>query len=341
MKLRWLLATTTLTLSLAAASAAEKAAPRAYLGAIVVDAATGRVLFEDNADVLNPPASMAKLMTFAVLHDKLASGTLTLDTPVIVTAADSKMGGTQVWLKEKETFPVEELIYAMMVQSANDAAHALARVAAGSPDAFVELMNAKARALGMMHTTFRTPHGLPPPNRRVADGDLTTPREFALLCRYLLTETDVTKYSAVPSRPFGASRPAGAVVMNNHNRLLGKIAGLNGLKTGFTNGAGFCLSATAERNGRRIVAVVVGGSDAKSRDLKVAELIERGFAALPAALPVAKSGVPAAPAAPAKPEEIPTVKTDKTVPAPATPEQSSTDKDSGLTFRVIHPQKKP
>jgi D-alanyl-D-alanine carboxypeptidase len=345
---RWLLATTALSLGLAEAFAVGKAAPQAYLGAIVTDAGTGRVLFEDNADVSNPPASMTKLMTFAVLHDRLVSGTLTLETPVIVTAADSKMGGTQVWLKEKETFPVEELIYAMMIQSANDAAHALARAAAGSREAFVELMNTKARALGMTHTTFRTPHGLPPSNRRIAEGDLTTPRDFALLCRYLLRETDITKYSSVRSRPFGASRPAGAVVMNNHNNLLGKIPGLNGLKTGFTNGAGFCLSATAERNGQGVVVVVMGGSDSKSRDLMVAELIERGFAALPAAVPTVKTGAPAAAAAtPAKPAEIPTVKTDKTLPAtrpePAerAPEQASTSQDSGLNFRVISSPKKP
>ena len=344
-KFRWLLAAAGVAFSFIVAPALEKAARPSYLGAIVTDVESGRVLFEDNADVLNPPASMTKLMTFAVLHDKLASGALTLETPVIVTAADSKIGGTQVWLKEKESFPVEELIYAMMIQSANDAAFALAHAAAGSPEAFVELMNAKACTLGMTHTTFRTPHGLPPANRRNAEGDLTTPHDFALLCRYLLLETDVIKYTSVRSRPFGASRPTGAVMMNNHNRLLGKIAGLNGLKTGFTNGAGFCLSATAERNGRRIIAVVMGGSDSKARDLKVAELIERGFAALPAALPTVKTGEPAAPAL-AKNTGMPTVKTERTAlsarPEPAErAEQSSTAKEPVVTFRVIPPEKTP
>ncbi len=329
--LRWLLAASLLSLNLATAAAAEKAAPRAYLGAIVIDANSGQVLFEDNADMQNPPASMAKLMAFAVLHDRLAAGALTLEAPVTVTAADAKMGGTQVWLKENEIFSVEELIYAMMIQSANDASHALARVAGGSTEAFVEWMNAKARTLGMARTTFRTPHGLPPANRRVADGDLTTPRDFALLCRHLLTKTDVTKYSAIAERPFGSGRPAGAVAMRNHNHLLGKVAGLNGLKTGFTNGAGFCLSASAERTGRRVIVVVMGASDSKSRDLKVAELIERGFAVLPAA----------ATTAPVKPDDIPTVKTDKTPPPAKPADQSSTNSDAGLTFRVIPPNKKP
>jgi D-alanyl-D-alanine carboxypeptidase len=251
----------------------------AYKGGIIMDAATGAVLFEEHSDEASPPASMTKLMTFAVIHDKIQSGALTLQTPVTVNAADSRIGGTQVWLKQGEVFPVEELLYAMMIQSANDAAFALARTAAGSVPAFVELMNAKAHELGMTHTTFRTPHGLPPANRRVAEGDLTTPRDFALLSRYLVLKTDVIKYTSVKRRAFGP--PARGTTMDNHDHLLGKVQGVDGLKTGFTNGAGFCLSATALRNGRRIIVVVMGSPDSKTRDIKVAELIERGFAALP------------------------------------------------------------
>ncbi len=279
----------------ARAAAAKKAAPSrpaqnttvsgGYKGAIVVDAATGNVLFEDNAAYSGPPASMTKLMTFAVLHDRLAKGTIALDTVVKVVAADTKMGGTQVWLKEHEEFPVEELVYAMMIQSANDAAYALARAAAGSVDAFVGEMNAKARELGMTGTTFRTPHGLPPANRRIEEGDLTTPRDYALLCRHLILQTDVLKYTAVRARPFGPPVRAKAVDMVNHNNLLGKVAGVDGLKTGFTSGASFCLSATALRNGRRVIVVVMGGETSQKRDLKVTELLERGFAALPAAGP--------------------------------------------------------
>lgn len=255
----------------------------AYKGAIIMDAATGKVLFEDHDGEASPPASMTKLMTFLVLHDKLQSGALTLQTPVKVTASDSKIGGTQVWLKEGETFPVEELLYAMMIQSANDAATALARTAAGSVPAFVDLMNAKAREIGMTHTTFRSPHGLPPASRRVAEGDLTTPLDFAILSRHLLLKTDVLKYTSVKTRKFGEGvRSADRViVMTNHDHLLGRVEGVDGLKTGFTNGAGFCLSATAQRNGRRVIVVVMGSSDSKTRDIKVAELIERGFAAMP------------------------------------------------------------
>lgn len=284
----------------------------AFKGAIVVDAATGNVLFEDRADTVTPPASMTKLMTFAVLYDKLASRSIALETPVKITAEDAKMGGTQVFLDSRETFSVEELMYAMMIQSANDAAHALARASAGSVPAFVELMNAKAKELGMNNTTFRTPHGLPPKGRKIADGDLTTPRDFALLSRHLLQKTDVLKYTSVVQRDFAPNRQYGETQhMKNHNNLLGKVAGVDGLKTGYTEGAGYCLSATAQRNGRRVIAVVMGSfgphgqiDKGKTRDLKTVELLEKGFAALPpgpaapvaAASPITPSASPIVPA---------------------------------------------
>lgn len=325
-----LLAAVLLPAGLCAASATRKSPSRpaatddanAYKGAIVVDVDTGAVLVEDRADVVNPPASMTKLMTFAVLHDKLTQGRLALDTPVRIVNADN-IGGTQVYLDPRETFPVEELIYAMMIQSANDAARALARFSAGSVEAFVAEMNAKARELGMTNTTFRTPHGLPPSSRRVAEGDLTTPRDYALLCRHLLQRTDVLKYTNVRVREFGAQRTQGAFRMENHNKLLGKVAGVDGLKTGFTNAAGYCISVSAERDGRRIVAVVMGSLGpggqfdlGRTRDLKTIELLDRGFAALP---PLPKSGPtpPAAPAAKSGPSPFPPPGAARSAPMPA------------------------
>ena len=289
----------------AARSAPTRPAATGYKGAIVTDATTGKVLFEDNADLVSPPASMTKLMTFYIVHDKLQSGALTLQTPVAITPEDARIGGTQVYLDPRETFPVEELLYAMMIQSANDAAHALARVAGGSVPAFVELMNAKARDLGMTHTTFRSPHGLPPANLRIADGDLTTPRDYALLSRSLLLHTDVLKYTSIRLRKFGEGirSPDKVIAMVNHNHLLTKVGGVDGLKTGFTNGAGFCLSATAERNGRRVIVVAMDGASAQARDLKVADLIERGFAALPADSPTF-SPSPVSPVSPLAPSPV-------------------------------------
>ena len=324
-----------------------------FAGAITIEADTGAVLYEENADVANPPASMAKLMTFAVVHDKLRDGTLSVNTPVRITAADARMGGTQVYLDPRETFTVEELIYALMIQSANDAAHALARAAAGSVPAFVELMNAKARQLGMTRTTFRTPHGLPPPSRRVEEGDVSTPRDFATLSRYLIEQTDVLKYTSVRERPFGLNRAQGPLLMRNHNNLLTKVPGVDGLKTGYTAAAGYCLSATAERNGRRLIVVVMGAfgpnrevDKGKARDLRVIDLLERGFAMPRGALPRVSTTQPAQ-SAPAKAaslgfsvtlplgEDIPTVKTDAPLPAN---DAASTSDSPTVIFRLPPPK---
>ena len=276
-----------LVATVAAATAAVSSAhtPASYKGAISTDAATGAVLFENNADAVSPPASMTKLMTFAVLDDDLRQGTIALDTPVTVTAEDDKVAqlkkSTEVWLRKGETFPVEELIYAMMIQSANDAAYTLAHKAGGTVSNFVAQMNAKARELGMNHSTFRSPHGFPPPSRRISDGDLTTPRDYSLLCRYLLLHTDILKYTSVKERTFGAGVRLEPVHMTNHNHLLGKIPGVDGLKTGFTDGAGFCLSATALREGHRIIVVMMDSPDSRTRDLNMQELINEAFTAIP------------------------------------------------------------
>jgi D-alanyl-D-alanine carboxypeptidase len=286
----------------------------AYKGAISTDAETGAVLFEDNADAVSPPASMTKLMTFAVLNDELAKGTLSLTGSVTVTAEDAKVAAfkdsTEVWLRQGETFTVEDLIYAMMIQSANDAAYALAHTAGGTVKAFVALMNEKAHALGMNNSTFRSPHGFPPPSRRISEGDLTTPRDYAILCRYLLQHTDILKYTSVRSRTFGAGVRLQPVLMNNHNHLLGKIAGVDGLKTGFTSGAGFCLSATAERNGHRIIVVMMDSPDSRTRDLNVQQLISQAFIKVPITeAPFGSLQEPAVPAA-----TVPVVPTSPTRP---------------------------
>ncbi|MDE3084334.1 MAG: D-alanyl-D-alanine carboxypeptidase, partial [Verrucomicrobiota bacterium] len=238
----------------------KKSSPEvAYKGAIVMDAASGQVLFEDHADKVGPPASVTKLMTFLLVQEHIARGAMTLQTPVTVTREDARIGGTQVWLKEGEVFPVEELLYALMIQSANDAANALAHAVAGSRTAFVAQMNARARELGMTHTTFHSPHGLPP--ARGQQADLTSPRDLALLARYLLLHTDILRYTSVRTRTFGAGVRAKPVMMNNHNHLLGHINGCDGLKTGYTAGAGFCLAATAQRGPHRIIAVIMGSSE--------------------------------------------------------------------------------
>ncbi len=257
------------------------ASAQVYKGAIVLDAATGNVLFEDQSDYVGPPASVTKLMTFLVVHDMIRSGELTLQTPVEVRAEDANMGGTQVWLKHREVFPVEELLFALMIQSANDAAHALSHAAGTTRAEFVARMNARAQQLGMTDTIWRTPHGLPPRSRRLDESDLTSPRDLARLSLALLRETDVLRYTAIERRPFGEGAREKPVMMDNHNNLIGHVRGVDGLKTGFTRSAGFCLAATAQREGRRVVAVIMGSPSSKERDIKMAELLEKAFARLP------------------------------------------------------------
>jgi len=194
----------------------------AYKGAIVLDAGSGRTLLADRADYRGPPASVAKLMTFLIVHDRLRRGDLTLQTPVATTAEAARTGGSQVYLAEKEIFPVEDLLHALMIASANDAAVALAIHLAGSREAFVGLMNARARELGLTQTLFRSPHGLPPSSRRIEDGDLTSPRDLATLSLHLIRETNILAYTSVKQRTF---RPGPKRIdMVNHNHLLGKVA---------------------------------------------------------------------------------------------------------------------
>ncbi len=320
-------AITLLVSALTSALAVDKVSRTPYLGAIVIDDASGRVLWEDNADARGYPASVTKLMTFFVVMDKVHAKQLTLDTPITVSAEASRTGGSQVYLKQGEVFTVDDLLYALMIQSANDAAVALAGHAAGSKEAFVELMNAKASQLGMTNTTFHSPHGLPPGKGQQVD--TTTARDLATLSRELIDHGDILRYSSVKERPFRevSSQP---FIMRNHNHLLGKLAGCDGLKTGYFSAAGYSLSATVERHGRRIIAVVLGSEASKTRDFKVMELVEKGFAVPVAVLPTVQAAT-----ASAKPAQLPTVKTDKSS------EQNSTPKDPVVVFRVTPLEKKP
>ncbi len=261
-----------------------------YLGAIVIDAATGKVLFEDQADAKGYPASMLKIIDFLIILDKINAGQLSLQDKATVSAKAAKTGGSQVWLDTRETFTVEDLLYALMIQSANDSAVALAERVAGSTEGFVALMNQKAAQLGMKQTKFNSVHGLPP-----APGDaddVTTARDFSLVCRELLSKhPEALKYTSTRERIF---RPGPKqVVMRSHNHLLGPLNGCDGLKTGFIAKAGYSIAVTASRNGQRVIAVVLDSVDRVTRDKKAAELVNKGFAALEAAPPAAQAAAPA------------------------------------------------
>ncbi len=271
-----------------------------YLGAIAVDAAIGRVLFEDQADAPGYPASVLKLMDLLIVLERIEQRQLSLQDPVPVSAKASRTGGSQVWLAEKETFTVDELLYALMVQSANDAAVALAEKVAGTTDGFVELMNQRARQLGMTHTVFRSVHGLPPAAGQ--EHDITTARDFARLCLELLKHREALRYTSTRERPFRPNAGTKTVIMRTHNHLLGQVEGCDGLKTGYITAAGYSIAVTATRNGRRVIAIVLGSVDRKVRDAKAAELLAKGFLALPAAPAPAPQPAPSTNKAPVAPK---------------------------------------
>ncbi len=258
-----------------------------WLGAIVVDASNGKVLFEDGADNRAIPASLLKLMDLLVILEKIQQGQLSLHDQVPVSAKATKASPSKVWLAEKESFTVDEMLYALMVESANDAAIALAEKVAGNTDAFLELMNKRAKELGMSSTVFHSVNGLPP--TRGQEHDYTTARDMAILCREILKHPETLRYSSTRERQFRPNAGNKTVVMRTHNHLLGHVAGCDGLKTGYISDSGFSIAVTAARNGQRIIVLVMDSTSSKVRDEHAAELVNKGFALL--------SGDTAAPAA--------------------------------------------
>lgn len=253
-----------------------------YLGAITIDAATGKVLFEDYADVQGYPASVQKVMTLMVILDRVNQKAIKLDEKIPIPVEASRIGGSQVYLDPRESFTIDDLLYALMVQSANDAAVALASFVGGSTDAFVDLMNKKAKAIGMKNTTFHSVHGLPPSEGQAPD--LTTARDLAILARELILKyPQALKYTSTIRRDFRD----GKFIMLNHDHLLTSFPGCDGLKTGYFKQAGYSIISTAVRNKSRVITVILGadkGSNPRHpnifRDQKAAELMTKGFAVL-------------------------------------------------------------
>jgi serine-type D-Ala-D-Ala carboxypeptidase (penicillin-binding protein 5/6) len=263
------------TLSWAARTPLSVISGDPYVSALVLEADSGKVLFNENANAKVYPASVLKLMDLYVILDRIEHGTLRLDDMVQVTAEASKTGGSQVYLDPKEQFSVDDLLYALMVQSANDAAVALAIHVAGSKEGFVALMNQKAQELGMKSTRFNSVHGLPPSEGQ--EPDVTTASDFGILCRALAKKPETFKYTGTQSRGFREDK----FIMRNHNKLLTQVGGCDGFKTGYFEAAGFSIAATAQKGGVRIIALVMGSKDRKVRDAKAAELLGKGFALIP------------------------------------------------------------
>ncbi len=262
---------------LPAVSAAEEPTPPPETGsptlscasALLMEKETGAVLLEQDPHRILEPASLTKIMTLLLVMEALDSQSLTLDEPVTVSAYAAGMGGSQVYLKEGEQFPVDQLLKCVTVVSGNDCAVALAEHLAGSEAAFAARMNLRARELGMEHTNFVNCTGLPAP------GHQTCAYDVALMSRELiLHHPDIRQYTTI----WTDSIRDGAFGLTNTNRLIRFYPGATGLKTGSTASAGFCVSATAQREEMELIAVVMNAPTSAQRWADAKALLDYGFA---------------------------------------------------------------
>lgn len=281
----------------------EKPVPYKY--AILIEAETGQVLFEKDAHVPAPPASMIKMMTTLIALERIRDGALTLNEPVVASRWAAQMGGSQIYLREGESMTVEQLLEAVMIHSANDASAALAEHIAGSTDAFVDLMNDKAEQLGLKETYFYSVHGLPPePGQK---DDMMSASDLAMLGRELMKFPEAAKWAAVAQQPFRD----GQFTLVNPNHLLRQFPGSDGIKTGFHNKAGFCVTGSAKRGDLRLIVVVMGSALKRDCFRSAAQILNEGFATYRMVVPV-KEGVAIGRDAPVKggvEERVPLIST--------------------------------
>lgn len=246
--------------------------PEDCRSALVMEGSSGEIIFEHNSREKLPPASMTKMMLVLITMDRVKAGDLSLDDPITTSAHASRMGGSQVYLKHNEVFPLSELLKAVLIQSANDASMAIAEQIGGSSEGFVDIMNTYAARMGLEDTVYHSPHGLPP--GRDQEPDLTSARDLAVLARALITtHPEILKWSCLDKEPFRD----GKFIMTNTNRLVKQFVGCDGLKTGYYRSAGFSVTATAEQNGVRIIAVVMGCKKGKEHFAEASRLLRWGL----------------------------------------------------------------
>ncbi|MFD1427825.1 D-alanyl-D-alanine carboxypeptidase (penicillin-binding protein 5/6) [Kroppenstedtia sanguinis] len=250
-------------------AAEEGLAPHSK-SAVLVDADTGTVLYEKNSREKLPPASITKIMTMLLVMEALEKGKISYEDQVRTSEYASSMGGAQIFLETGEVMKLEDLLKAVAVGSANDASVALAEHLAGTEKKFVEMMNQRAEELGMKDTCFQNPNGLPAPNH------YSTARDIAIMSRELLKHREITRFTKTYEDYLrkDSKKPFWLV---NTNKLVKFYEGLDGLKTGFTGEAGFCLAATAKRRDLRAIAVVMGEPDVKDRNREITRMLDFAF----------------------------------------------------------------
>ena len=260
--------------------------PLTSRAALLMEKTTGQILFAQNEHEKLEPASVTKIMTLLLTMDAIDSGALAYDDVVTVSANAAGMGGSQVFLAEGEQITVEELLKCVCVSSGNDAAVALAEKVAGVTELFVEQMNNRARGLGMDDTHFVNPTGL------TAEGHVTSAHDIALMSRELLTKhPDIRRFATI----WTDSIRGGTFDLANTNKLIRRYDGATGLKTGYTASAGYCISATAEREGMELIAVVMKGETADKRNADAKALLNYGFSAYALASAAPEEPLPALP----------------------------------------------
>lgn len=237
--------------------------------AMLISQDTGEILYQKNADQQLPIASITKVMTLILTLEALHAGKISMSDTVPVSQHAFSMGGSQIWLEPGEIFTLDEMVKAICVASANDAAVAVAEFVGGSEPAFAEMMNQKAQELGMTNTVFKNACGLD------EAGHLSTARDVATMSREMLqTYPEIQQYTTI----WTDSLRNGETQLTNTNKLLKRYEGITGLKTGTTGGAGVCISASAERNGLRLIAVVLGAASSTERFDAATALLDYGFA---------------------------------------------------------------
>ncbi|HSP17605.1 MAG TPA: D-alanyl-D-alanine carboxypeptidase family protein [Thermoanaerobaculia bacterium] len=237
---------------------------KGYTAAYVIETSTGRVLFEENANVSLPTASMAKMMTALITMEEIRDGRLKLDTPVTISARASRMGGSQIYAKDGQVFSVQTLLAAVMIQSANDAAEALAEKIAGSAENFADVMNQRAKQMGLTQSTFHDPHGLP--NSQNPDQiDKMSAHDLAILGKELMKDPLMREYAKTATMPFTNGTFTSGLTNPNHlinPHKVNYFDAATGIKTGYSAPAGYCVTAAAQRGDMELVCVVMGASRA-------------------------------------------------------------------------------
>lgn len=238
--------------------------------AILMEVESGKIIFDKNSKEKFAPASVTKIMTMLLTMEAIDNGKIKLDDIVTVTENAQKMGGSTMLLEAGEVRTVEDLLKGVAIASGNDAAVALAEYIGGTVENFVIKMNDRARELGMKDTNFQNPTGLPTENH------LTTAYDISIMSRELLKHETILKYSGTYMETISANRKT-PIELVNHNKLVRFFSGCDGLKTGFTNEAKYCISATAQRNGVRMLSIIMGSPTYKIRNRDASMLLNYGF----------------------------------------------------------------